>query len=93
MGRTSAQSYGIGMERRRLGDRLGGLALFVFNPLVWLIDITLQKIWPLSEPRPPDGATLPQKLKFELRLFVKDLALVLAFLIPVMLVAFTLAAW
>ena len=88
MGHTSTQSYGVGMERRQHGDRLGGLTLFMFNLLLWLIDITLQKIWPLPEPRPPDAATPPQKLEFELRLFAKDLALVLVFLIPLMLVAF-----
>ena len=39
MGCSNSRSYGVGMEKRRLGGRLGGLTLFIFNPLLWLIVI------------------------------------------------------
>ena len=56
MGRISWPGYGVGMENRRFDDTLRGLALFIVNPLLWLIDVTLQKIWPLTDPRPPQGS-------------------------------------
>ena len=72
------------MKDQRLSDRLGGLTLFLFNPFMWAIDAALQKIWPLTDPQPPQGIGLRQRLLWEVRQFVKELAVVAAGLLILM---------
>lgn len=61
--------------------------MFLFNPLLWLIDEGLQRIWPLSDPEPPRNATFLDKAAFEVRLFVKTVALVLGGLVLILAAA------
>ena len=81
MGSTGGWGYGGCMRDRRLSDRLGGLTLFVFNPLMWVIDAVLQKIWPLQDPQPPRGISLNHRLVWEGRQFARDVASVLVGLV------------
>lgn len=76
MGSTSAQRYGGCVKDQRLSDRVGSLTLFLFNPLMWIIDAALQKIWPLTDPQPPKGIGLRRRVLWETQQFVKDLAFV-----------------
>ena len=74
------------MENRRLDDTLRGWALFIVNPLLWLIDVTLQKIWPLTDPRPPRGIGPGRRVMWEGRQFTKDVAFVILGLVAVVAV-------
>jgi hypothetical protein len=44
IGGTGVQGYGFLHEGSTVVDRLGGLTLFLSNPLMWIIDASLQKI-------------------------------------------------
>jgi hypothetical protein len=88
MGCSNSQSYGVGMEKRRLGDRLAGLTLSMFNPLLWLIDVTLQKRWPLTDPRPPRGIGLGRRVVWEGRQLMQDVVVVVTGLVVIVSLGF-----
>ena len=88
MGCSNSQSYGVGMEKRRLGDRLAGLTLSMFNPLLWLIDVTLQKRWPLTNPRPPGGIGLGRRIVWEGRHLMQEMVVVVTGLVVVVSLGF-----
>ena len=81
MGSTGVGGYGGCMKDRRVSDRLGGLVLFGFNPLMWGIDAVLQKIWPLGDPQPPRGIGLGRRVVWEGRQFAWDVAFVVVGLV------------